>query len=267
MCGIAGFSIAPGEQINATILARSLLLGIEARGRHATGAAWSDSEGVLYQKSPVRASLFVWDLAIEQATTSAILHTRNASVGCPSNSRNNHPIVLPGIVGVHNGRVTNDDDVFAALRAELGVERQADVDSESIFALLAAADDLGITQTEALEHLAGRSAAAWINVNTPNEVHVARLQQYPVWLGQTAAGSTLFASTIGAIQSAASRCGLVIDWSHEIPEGSHYTLNGGRIDSVANFEPLLPRSTPARSDQRTRRTVAMVTAESQAASA
>ena len=60
MCGIAGVSLHPNENVNATDLTRALLLGIEERGWHATGVAWADTDGgVWLVKDAVTASEFV----------------------------------------------------------------------------------------------------------------------------------------------------------------------------------------------------------------
>ncbi len=45
MCGIAGLSIAPGVEIDATATARLLLAGLAERGQDATGYAFHDADG------------------------------------------------------------------------------------------------------------------------------------------------------------------------------------------------------------------------------
>ena len=64
MCGIAGFSLKPNSGIDPGVLAASLALGIESRGRDATGCAWfsPSHKSVRYLKEPVPASEYIEDL-------------------------------------------------------------------------------------------------------------------------------------------------------------------------------------------------------------
>ena len=47
MCGIAGFTIAPGMELERTALARLLLAGIAERGTDATGYAYRAPDGAV----------------------------------------------------------------------------------------------------------------------------------------------------------------------------------------------------------------------------
>lgn len=69
-----------------------------------------------------------------QQTTLILGHTRLPTKGDPACERNNHPIQAGPILGVHNGQIKNDDALFA----KFGYPRQAEVDSEIIFRMLAA---------------------------------------------------------------------------------------------------------------------------------
>ncbi len=59
-------------------------------------------------------------------------HCRKTSKGSAMNNKNNHPIRVGEIIGVHNGTLENDDVVFK----NLGCGRDGQVDSEAIFRLL-----------------------------------------------------------------------------------------------------------------------------------
>ena len=98
MCGIAGFSLNPDENIDARNLSIELLRGIETRGRHATGVAVAIRNAVQVQKAALPASDFVRTLDLDAAATTAILHTRYATQGSPKNPVNNHPIRSGNIV-------------------------------------------------------------------------------------------------------------------------------------------------------------------------
>jgi hypothetical protein len=82
MCGIAGFSLAPGERCHPTDVARAMLLAIEMRGPHATGVAWCDPHDgqVWVQKDAIPASQFVKSLHLAGGRTAlhALCHEGHA---------------------------------------------------------------------------------------------------------------------------------------------------------------------------------------------
>jgi glucosamine 6-phosphate synthetase-like amidotransferase/phosphosugar isomerase protein len=59
-------------------------------------------------------------------------HTRKPTKGEVGHSKNNHPILTKYVIGIHNGEIKNDDDLFG----EYSMPRNGQVDSEAIFALL-----------------------------------------------------------------------------------------------------------------------------------
>lgn len=234
MCGIAGFSIADKDhrQINSRQLSRQLLMQIIERGRDATGAAWSqqteDELAVWYTKAAVPASQFLDSLdEMPQFTRNAILHTRWATQGHPNNNDNNHPIVVPNIVGVHNGVIQNDDEIFR----DLGCERLAQVDSEAIFRLIAEHDN----PLPHLHKLRGRAAIAWFKADDPTNLHIARLEGSPLWVGETYNGSLIFASTQHHLMNAArwSRVNLIETW--EMDEWSYMEVRKGQVHKYADL--------------------------------
>ena len=145
MCGIAAILFAPAERPPEVqreireIFTRNLLFN-EERGKAATGLAVLHTNGELtVYKAPIPATQFVETeryrglLASPDAQTVLWLgHTRLPTKGDPENNDNNHPILADKVVGVHNGRITNDDALFA----QWGYPRQGEVDSEIIFRLL-----------------------------------------------------------------------------------------------------------------------------------
>ncbi len=145
MCGLSGVLLAPRARSAAerreiaAVFTRNLLAN-EERGREATGVAVIQSDGSWHlAKAPVPASIFVHDaeyrrvLASLDADTVMILgHTRLPTQGDPAHNSNNHPLQAGNVIGIHNGRVHNDD----ALAAHFHLSRAAEVDSEVIFHLL-----------------------------------------------------------------------------------------------------------------------------------
>lgn len=234
MCGIAGFSLSPTEHLDALGLSRSLLLAIERRGPHATGAVWTEADGGnYYDKAALPARRYVDRLPLSPTSTTAAIHTRFATKGDPANNGNNHPFVLPGITGVHNGVLRNDDAIFA----RLGVEREApgQTDSEAIFALLAYGDY--DHPTEALAEVEGDAAVAWIETERPRSLHLARLSGRPLAVGTTPAGSLLFASTLPLLREAAGRARVRLDRSWDVPEWTYLRVWRGGIQEVRRFAP------------------------------
>lgn len=233
MCGIAGYNLSPNDSLDATRLARGLLLAIEHRGRHATGAAWCDEAGkVWYDKDGVSATAYVPRLALSPLALSAVLHTRFATQGSPSDNGNNHPIALPGITGTHNGCLDNDGAIFDLL----GVEREAEVDSEAIFALLAYGSDLP-TPGEALELVEGDAAVAWIETARPRTLHLARLTGRPLAIGRTAGGSLVYASTPDCLVEGCKAAGVTLNEVREVAEGTYLRVLRGEVKTVERFTP------------------------------
>ena len=166
MCGIAAVLLHPQSrraevwQAIRAAFTRNLISN-EARGQSATGVAvvQSSGEAVVY-KLPIRASRFVGTeayrdiLSMIGAHTTAVLgHTRMPTQGSSNNPANNHPIEVRPVLGVHNGHVANDAELFARWH----LPRQAQVDSEVIFQMLAAVPPTSLNRqylTPLGEHLA-----------------------------------------------------------------------------------------------------------------
>lgn len=231
MCGIAGFSLNPAEQVNASRLAGALLLGIEERGRHATGIAWANPQNheVWLQKDAIAATQFVSGLDIHENTRTAIAHTRWATQGSPKNNANNHPIDVNGLVGIHNGCIINDDEIFDAIGKS---KRIAQVDSEAIFANLLHS---GKDTTEALADLEGSAAVAWLETADGRTLHLARVTSSPVVIGLTEKGSLLFASTESALRKAERAADITLTKVFALGEGAYLTIRDGRIIDTEMF--------------------------------
>lgn len=235
MCGIAGFSISRRDaSTNPNRLARTLLAESESRGRHASGAAWVEDDTVWFDKAPIPGRTYGPLLDLSRLATNAVFHTRYATQGDPKVNANNHPFALPNVTGVHNGIVTNDDDIFDLLN----VERTCETDSEAIFALLAHG---GFDHpTEALELVEGDATVAWLETDQPDTLHVARLNGRPLALGQTVTGTLVFASTMTILKAAAAKADVKLPekllW--DVPEGTYLRIKQGIIHDVVRFTPM-----------------------------
>jgi glucosamine 6-phosphate synthetase-like amidotransferase/phosphosugar isomerase protein len=207
----------------------AMLNQIVSRGEDATGAAWVQSDraskkaSIAVSKAPVPAYNFEQYLStMPTATKRAILHTRWATKGSPQNNLNNHPIVSGKIVGVHNGVLTNDDAVFDYF----GEQRKAQVDSEAAFALL---NRTIHSPQEVLRSLHGRAALAWLDARDKRDLHLARCNESPLAIAQTAMGSLVFASTMSLLVDACEDARLELTWAENIQPYTYLRIRNGEI--------------------------------------
>jgi len=246
MCGIAGFCLNPQAHTGASSsdLAGSLLLDIEHRGYHATGSAWisRDDAGktkLNMLKKNISASTFVPQTgdALCKGATTAILHTRYATQGSPSNNDNNHPITRGRVALTHNGHIANDKELFKLL----GVQRRAQVDSEAVTALIAFTAE-NYHPTEVLGQVQGTAALAWFNfTDGASTLHLARVSSSPLWIGQSYNGHIFYASTQEAVRNAAWFAFDEIEWEHNAQEGEYFRIADGKVVEFTTFKRNSPR--------------------------
>ncbi len=233
-------------------------IGLQERGWDATGFGWIGPNAWPIHWKLDRPAIECADWApIPADVNVGIAHTRWATQGKPENPENNHPVVAPGIVLVHNGVLSNDDEIFRLLECE----RRGQVDSEAVAALLSygreafGEDDPAVL----LELVEGDAALAWLDGNTPTKLHLARLRSRPMELAWTDSGDLLMASTPAALQSAVhKRAGIVRRRS--VAEGTYLIVEGGEIvyESIVNlpkrawsYTGPATTTTPARSERPT----------------
>ena len=233
MCGIAGFCLNKDEHINARKVSMALLNQIVSRGEDATGAAWVQSNKetkkatIAVSKAPVAARNFDPYLgSMPKTTRRAILHTRWATKGTPENNLNNHPIVSGRVVGVHNGVLRNDDAIFRHVRS---ANRRGQVDSEAAFALLDRSAVSGYAPIEVLESVEGRAALAWFDARDKRDLHLARVMESPLAIGQTVHGSLVFASTMPLLLKGCDIAGLDMKWLENVDEMTYLKIRRGEI--------------------------------------
>lgn len=239
ICGIAGFFLR--EEADSNAIAAVMLDRIEHRGRDATGIAWwgladNDnklvpiSEGVgkptvWHQKAPVPARQFVKSMAIPTDAKAALMHTRAATQGKPEVNDNNHPIIVSDtIIGVHNGMIRNDDELWPVIGKDL---RAAEVDSEVIFAAIYALVQGKQGEKkygDTLRRLEGGAAVAWMDTREVNRLNIARVKNSPLIIGWTEAGSMFFGSTKVTVEAAAKTGGLTLVDTAECEEGDLFTF-------------------------------------------
>jgi glucosamine 6-phosphate synthetase-like amidotransferase/phosphosugar isomerase protein len=230
MCGIAGYCLTADSDVDRTLAAQALLAGIAERGADAVGYAYRNGGRICVHKQRSGASALLDRIEIPQSATQVLLHVRDYTKGHPRIEANNHPLRHGSVVGVHNGIILNDEEVFA----EHGFERAAPgmtVDSEAIFALA----ELANSDARALEELRGSMATAWMDERRHGEIFCARGVGRPLWIGASK-HATFFGSSKLALHVVERYTGMKLK-KREIDEGTLIVLEKGRITSRARFRP------------------------------
>ncbi len=231
MCGIAGYSLSSGSSVDRTLAAQALLAGIAERGADAVGYAHRGPGGLVsVHKQRSGASALLERLQVPESASQLLVHVRDYTKGHPTISVNNHPIRHGAVVGIHNGIVLNDDELFA----HHGLERAhpaMTVDSEAIFALVEASGG----RTRALEELHGALATAWLDERAPQTLFVARGIGRPLWIG-TSPEELFFASTRAALEVLEGVLRRRLR-KRELGEGTLLRVEDGRIAARDRFRP------------------------------
>jgi glutamine---fructose-6-phosphate transaminase (isomerizing) len=231
MCGIAGYSLAPTSRLDRTLAAQVLLAAIAERGADAVGYAYrGEAVPLTLRKQRSGASELLADVRVPVGASQLVLHVRDYTKGHPQIDANNHPVRHGSVVGVHNGIILNDEEIFAAREIDRA-EPEMTVDSEAIFALAEASPG----DPKVLEELRGSMAAAWIDEREPETLYAARGVGRPLWLGSSD-DETLFASTRFALETVEAYLGLELE-KYEGGEGELITLHHGRASLLARFAP------------------------------
>jgi glucosamine 6-phosphate synthetase-like amidotransferase/phosphosugar isomerase protein len=231
LCGIAGYSLAPGSSVERTVAARALLTGIAERGADAVGYAYRvPGDPIAVHKQRSGATALLERIRVPEEATKLLVHVRDFTKGHPSLEANNHPIRHGSVVGIHNGIIKNDDELFEQHRIERA-HREMTVDSEIIFALA----ELARGRTAAaLQELYGSMAAAWLDEERP-ELLLARGMGRPLWLGR-GKNELFFASTRVALQLVESYAAIKLRKS-ELPEGTVVAVEHGKVVAQELFQP------------------------------
>jgi glucosamine 6-phosphate synthetase-like amidotransferase/phosphosugar isomerase protein len=232
MCGIAGYSLRSRSNVERTLATQALLAAIAERGADAVGYAYrapGDTYAtVVKQRTP--ASKLLDRISVPAGADQLLVHVRDYTKGHPSIAANNHPVRHGPVIGIHNGIITNDDELLAPHTCARAEPRMT-VDSEAIFALAAHSRN----DARALEHLRGAMAAGWMDERDPGAVFVARGRGRPLWIGEGRDG-VFFASTETALQVVEHYCGLKLK-KRALKEGRLLALRDGSIVRKDRFHP------------------------------
>jgi glucosamine 6-phosphate synthetase-like amidotransferase/phosphosugar isomerase protein len=151
MCSIFGIGLFRGHRLedNDTLIGAisRLFKAAEAGGNRASGLSIMRENKAYVLRRPLAASDLVQteeyldfmsdhiDLNTKVNPLMSIIgHCRLNTQGHPSNNLNNHPQVCGHMIGVHNGHIGNNHELFESF--EKVITRQAEVDTEIIFQLI-----------------------------------------------------------------------------------------------------------------------------------
>ena len=229
MCGIAGYNLDADSRVDRTLAAQALLAGIAERGADAVGYAHrGPNSPVAIHKRRSGATALIEEVVLPCDATDALVHVRDYTKGHPTILANNHPIRHGAIVGIHNGIIANDEEIFD--RHDIArSEPEMTVDSEAIFALV----NLLSTADAALEELHGTMATAWLDEREVSVLYLARGIGRPLWLGRSRR-EVFFASTKSALEVVERTLRLTLR-KHEVAEGRLLRLEHGQITSQTRF--------------------------------
>ena len=207
MCGIVGMSFRKNvsfrqsEMRGLRNMFTEMLIQAQARGSAATGVTLVGHDPdtkrpkIYVARSPLPAKDFVKTKEYEELlqrldnqSFSIIGHTRAPSGNAASaaDNKNNHPFVCGPIVGVHNGRIVNTDEIWKALNPIR--TPKSSCDSESLFGLIEYyVSENGLDTESAIEEAIkmslGWMAIALVNAKEPEKVYLFHDDMSPMEVG------------------------------------------------------------------------------------
>ena len=231
LCGIAGYSLSDSSRVDPTLATQILMAAISERGSDAAGYCYRGPDVALaIHKQRSGASRLLDSIRVPAKSRQALVHVRDYTKGHPSLDANNHPIRHGAVVGIHNGIIRNDEEIFARHGFERAAPRMT-VDSEAIFALMEEAR----SSAKALDEIYGSMASAWMDEREPEVVYVARGMGRPLWLGE-GRNELFFASTKAALELVESYANVSLK-SRELGEGTLLSVRDGRLAAAQAFRP------------------------------
>jgi glucosamine 6-phosphate synthetase-like amidotransferase/phosphosugar isomerase protein len=172
----------------------------------------------------------------ENFLQSIIGHCRLPTKGSPENNGNNHPVVVNNIVGVHNGCIGNDDQLFR----EYNLPRIAQVDTEIIFSMISLYASMPTASVQdairrATGKLKGSLACALQDKNNPYNLYLFRAFNGTIIRHYIDAGIIVFATTEAYIDTAALRIdlGKHQNISYDAESGINFNLH---LEKMTRFE-------------------------------
>ena len=232
MCGIFGYSFKHGKLSAArrAVLATNLARYNDERGGDSWGVCGINQEGPHVSRGLGDLSDSAYELC-EYNTLFA--HTRSASVGDVT-IKNAHPFKFGNILGAHNGRIYNNEEIAAKYG------RKYPVDSMHIFAHL--------NENRSLEELVGRGTIEWINIKDPKTVYLCKFHEgelavYGVGEDEDKPDGIVWSSSYRHLMKSLYCAGIHDFFRYEVRRGNVYAVRPGEFSEegikleVTKFEP------------------------------
>jgi len=138
MCGILG--LASKKDLNSKDIKKNiakLFVLSESRGKESSGIAIKNKNGISIFKKPIPASKLIksneYKSFLKKNIRAIIGHSRLVTDGSEYDNNNNQPVTKNGVVIVHNGIITNVDDLWAKYP---NFKRKYEIDTEILLELL-----------------------------------------------------------------------------------------------------------------------------------
>jgi glucosamine 6-phosphate synthetase-like amidotransferase/phosphosugar isomerase protein len=211
-----------------TVLARLLLASLAERGADSAGFAASNGLTITSAKQSGEVAEFLPHVHLPADAQLAMLHVRDYTKGTPGLEANNHPVRHGPVLCVHNGRIANDDLLFA----EFSQQRQEPgmtVDSEAISLL---ASLMPAEQVPA--KLVGSYATAWLDERAPSSMMLLRGNGRPLHVCRRDR-SVWFASTHEALDWFAQQLGWKDARIARIGDGTGMAITRGAVEREFHF--------------------------------
>lgn len=155
MCGIFGFVASNKSSLSkrqAKYLINQLFRLSESRGKEASGVAFHDSEGIRIIKKSIPSSNLIKGIDYQKALVdtlntflptdpgendnqvlTVIGHSRLVTNGSQKKHFNNQPVISEGMVGIHNGIITNVEELW---KINPDLKKKYDIDTELMLCLI-----------------------------------------------------------------------------------------------------------------------------------
>jgi len=153
MCGIFGFVVSVEQNHPSDLVERAvkhLARASESRGKDSSGLVLQHigQQRMTVLKGNLRITRLLDSSQVRGAfrevnngpgthrggTVSAMGHSRLVTNGSQLQDDNNQPVIKDGVIGIHNGIITNDAAIWAGHPA---LAREYEIDTEALFALVA----------------------------------------------------------------------------------------------------------------------------------
>jgi len=162
MCGIFGICYRPDVNLSARETRKildHLFCYSQSRGKEASGLLWKNGSDLLIHKATLSGDKLIktreyknlFNLPSGKNSSALMIgHARLDTNGSKWDNSNNSPLVYGDIYGIHNGIITNVDNIW---RQNSQLERHHVVDSEILLALFYNSLQHGETEKAAIQNI------------------------------------------------------------------------------------------------------------------